>query len=120
MLLDYEQEEVKTDEIENSLETGQVSEAIHKAAAEMEAQSRFTRQIGINLQGQVKLFEPGEVNDEPEDQQRYLSYIASEAENFELLNEKYFTLDETANLLASSHHQHRLYALGLLCKMLGN
>lgn len=33
----------------------------------MEAQSRFTRQIGINLQGQVKLFEPGEVNDEPED-----------------------------------------------------
>ena len=42
---------MKTDEIENSLETGQVSEAIHKAAAEMEAQSRFTRQIGINLQG---------------------------------------------------------------------
>ena len=30
-------------ETETALETGQVSEAIHKAAAEMEAQTRFSR-----------------------------------------------------------------------------
>ena len=47
-----------------------------------------------------------------------MSYIASEADNFEELDKKFFTLDETANLLASSHHQHRLYALNLLTKML--
>ena len=41
----------------------------------------------------------------------------SEADNFEELSDKYFTLDEIANLLASSHHQHRLYALSLLTKM---
>ena len=44
----------------------------------------------------------------------------SEADNFEALSEKYFTLDEVANLLASSHHQHRLYALTLLTKMVSN
>lgn len=45
-----------------------------------------------------------------------MSYIASEADDFEALNERYFTLDEIANLLASSHHQQRLYALSLLTK----
>ena len=71
----------------------------------MEAESRFARQIGMNFRGEVKLFEAGEFDDQPEDQQqRYLSYIATEADNFEALDEKYFTLEETANLLASSHH----------------
>ena len=78
----------------NTLQTGQVSEAIHKAAAELEAQNRFSRQIGINFAGNIKLFEQGEVCDQPEDQQRYLSYIASEADNFEELDAKFFTLDE--------------------------
>ena len=49
-----------------------------------------------------------------------MSYIASEADNFEALDEKYFTIEETANLLASSHHQHRLYALSMLTKLMGN
>ena len=46
------------------LQTGEVSEAIHKAAAEMEAQSRFSRLVGINMEGEVKLFQSGEVSDE--------------------------------------------------------
>ena len=56
--------------------------------------------------------------DGEEEQHRYLSYIVSEADNFEALHAKFFRLDEIANLLASSHHQHRLYALDLLTKML--
>ena len=47
-----------------------------------------------------------------------MSYIASEADNFEALHAKFFKLDEISNLLASSHHQHRLYAIDLLTKMI--
>ena len=47
---------------------------------------------------------------------RFLSYIATEADDFEALGDKYFSLDEIANLLGSSHHQHRLYALEMLTK----
>ena len=110
----------EADERHQSLQTGQVSEAIHKAAAEMEAHSRFARQIGINFSGQVKLSEASSDQPLDEQEQRYLSYIASEAENFEALDEKYFSIEETANLLASSHHQHRLYALSMLTKLVAN
>ena len=70
----------------------------------MEAHSRFARQIGINFSGQVKLSEASSDQPLDEQEQRYLSYIASEAENFEALDEKYFSIEETANLLASSHN----------------
>lgn len=91
---DKEKQTVVEETSHNTLQTGQVSEAIHKAAAELEAKNRFSRQIGINFAGNIKLFEQGEVSDQPEDQQRYLSYIASEADNFEELDAKFFTLDE--------------------------
>ena len=81
------------------METGQISEAIHTAASRLENQTKKARRVTINSKGVMRLDE--EV--EGDENTRYLSYIVDE--NFEKLDDRYFHIEEIANLLGSSHHQ---------------
>lgn len=55
---------------------------------------------------------------QPVDQHKYLSYIANE--NFETLDSNVFSIGEVSNLLASSDHRQRLYALDMLANAVKN
>ena len=49
---------------------------------------------------------------EGDENTRYLSYITGD--DFEQLDDRFFHVEEIANLLASSHHQQRMFTLNLL------
>ena len=80
----------------------------------MEENTRLAKNLAINAKGKLKIDEESSSEDE-EDETRYLSYIT--AEDFETLDQKYFKLNEIANLLASSDLRQRMFALNILTKM---
>ena len=77
----------------------------------MESQTRTARKVAINSKGKILI----DQEIDHDEGTRYLSYIIEE--DFQNLDDRYFHVDEISNLLGSSHHQHRLYAVNLLTQL---
>ena len=67
--------------------------------------------MAVNAKGEIKF----DIEVEADENTRYLSYITDD--DFEQLDDRFFHIEEIANLLGSSHHQQRMFTLNLLTKL---